>query len=69
MVHSEIDGVHDGLVSSMARDVDAGRPPELDAIAGAVLRAGERHGLACPTVRRLAAQVAARAGLAGWDRS
>jgi 2-dehydropantoate 2-reductase len=44
---------HPELLSSMARDVAAGRPPELDAIGGAVLRAGARHGIETPTVRRL----------------
>jgi 2-dehydropantoate 2-reductase len=51
------------LRSSMSRDIEAGRDSELDAIAGAVLRAGERHGLTCPTVARLSAQIAARAGV------
>ncbi|HWE10155.1 MAG TPA: 2-dehydropantoate 2-reductase [Solirubrobacteraceae bacterium] len=51
------------LGSSMQRDVAAGREPELDAIAGAVLRAGERHGLSCPTVQWLADQVATHAGI------
>jgi 2-dehydropantoate 2-reductase len=54
---------HEGLGSSMQRDIAAGHPPELDAIAGSVLRAGARHGLALPTVRRLASEVAARAGI------
>lgn len=49
------------LGSSMQRDIAAGRDPELDAIAGAVLRAGDRHGLRCPTVRWLAERVAVRA--------
>jgi 2-dehydropantoate 2-reductase len=44
---------HPELLSSMARDVAAGRPPELDAIGGAVLRAAERHGVATPTVAQL----------------
>jgi 2-dehydropantoate 2-reductase len=44
----------------MQRDVRAGRAPELDAIAGAVLRAGARHELRCPTVQWLAEQVALR---------
>ena len=47
----------------MQRDIAAGREPELDAIAGAVLRAGARHGIPCPTVERLAEMVAARAGI------
>jgi 2-dehydropantoate 2-reductase len=51
---------HSELGSSMQRDLAAGREPELDAIAGAVLRAGARHGLTCPTVERLSLLVAAR---------
>jgi 2-dehydropantoate 2-reductase len=61
---AELDGAHAELGSSMQRDIAAGRETELDAIAGAVLRAGARHGLACPTVQWLADQVAARAGVA-----
>lgn len=51
---------HPGLGSSMRRDVAAGREPELDAIAGAVLRHGAAHGLACPTVERLAGRIRER---------
>ncbi len=47
----------------MQRDIAAGREPELDAIAGAVLRAGARHGLRCPTIGWLAGRVAQRAGI------
>jgi 2-dehydropantoate 2-reductase len=47
----------------MQRDIAAGRPPELDAIAGAVLRAGARHGIRTPTIERLVAEVAERAGV------
>lgn len=60
---AELDGAHAQLGSSMRRDVASGRAPELDAIAGAVLRAGARHGVACPTIERLAGLVAARAGM------
>jgi 2-dehydropantoate 2-reductase len=60
---AELDDAHAGLGSSMQRDIAAGREPELDAIAGAVLRAGARHGIACPTVERLAVTVAERAGM------
>jgi len=60
---AELEAAHAELRSSMQRDIAAGRPPELDAIAGAVLRAGARHGLRCPTIEELAARVAARAGL------
>jgi 2-dehydropantoate 2-reductase len=60
---TELSLAHDTLGSSMQRDIAAGRPPELDAIPGAVLRAGARHGLACPTIERLVAMIAARAGV------
>jgi 2-dehydropantoate 2-reductase len=60
----ELEAAHEGLGSSMQRDIAAGRTPELDAIQGSVMRAGARHGLHCPTVARLSAQIAARAGIA-----
>ena len=40
------------LTTSAARDVAAGRPSELDAIAGAVVRAGERLGVPVPGADR-----------------
>jgi 2-dehydropantoate 2-reductase len=64
---AELEQAHDELGSSMQRDIAAGREPELDAIAGAVLRAGDRHGLRCPTVTWLANRVANRAGLAAYN--
>lgn len=60
----ELEEAHAELGSSMQRDIAAGREPELDAIPGAVIRAGERHGVPTPTVSRLALQVASRAGVA-----
>ena len=60
---AELSLAHETLGSSMQRDIAAGRPPELDAIPGAVLRAGARHGLRCPTIERLVALIAARAGV------
>ncbi|MGY4644691.1 ketopantoate reductase family protein [Cellulomonas sp. URHB0016] len=42
-----------GARSSMQRDAEAGRPLELDAIGGAVLRAADRHGVPAPATRRL----------------
>jgi 2-dehydropantoate 2-reductase len=56
---AELDDAHPGLGSSMQRDLQAGREPELDAIAGAVLRAAERHGLSCPTIASLYQQIEA----------
>lgn len=49
-----IDSMPSGLTPSAARDVAAGRRSELDAIVGAVLRAGERLDVPCPVLRRLA---------------
>jgi len=60
---AELDRAHDTLGSSMQRDIAAGRTPELDAIPGAVLRAGARHGIRCPTIERLVAMIAPRAGM------
>lgn len=48
---------HD-LTTSAARDVEAGRPSEIDAIAGAVVRAGERLGVPCPVLTELVGEAA-----------
>jgi 2-dehydropantoate 2-reductase len=56
----ELTAAHATLGSSMQRDIAAGRPPELDAIPGAVLRAAARHNIACPVVSRLVAVIAQR---------
>jgi 2-dehydropantoate 2-reductase len=42
-----------GARSSMQRDAEAGRPLELDAVGGALLRAAERHGVSVPVTARL----------------
>src|SRR5271165_5598378 len=60
---AELERAHDTLGSSMQRDIAAGRAPELDAIPGAVLRAGARHDLRSPTIERLVAMIAERAGI------
>jgi 2-dehydropantoate 2-reductase len=44
-------GLPEGLRSSMQKDAAAGRPPELDAIAGPILRGGEEHGIDLPATR------------------
>lgn len=43
--------------SSMQKDVEQGKPPELDAIAGPILRGGQKHGINTPATRELVAQV------------
>jgi 2-dehydropantoate 2-reductase len=56
------------LRSSMARDIAAGRDSELDAIAGAVLRAARRHGIRVPTIEALVAEVRERTSVAPQRR-
>ncbi|MGC2373043.1 MAG: ketopantoate reductase C-terminal domain-containing protein, partial [Solirubrobacteraceae bacterium] len=56
----ELAAAHDTLGSSMQRDIAAGRPPELDAIPGSVLRAAARHDIQCPTIERLVAMIRVR---------
>ncbi|MFJ9737188.1 ketopantoate reductase family protein [Streptomyces sp. NPDC101166] len=55
---SFFDRVPGEMRSSMQRDAEAGRPLELDAIGGAVLRAGVAQGIAMPATTRLVAEVA-----------
>ncbi|MBD0669330.1 ketopantoate reductase family protein [Streptomyces sp. CBMA156] len=50
---ADFDRIPGTMKSSMQRDVEAGRPTELDAIGGAVLRAADAHGVAAPTIARL----------------
>jgi 2-dehydropantoate 2-reductase len=49
-----------GMRSSMQKDVERGNPPELDAIAGPILRGGARHHLAVPATGKLVAGVEQR---------
>jgi len=58
-----------GMRSSMQKDVDQGNPPELDAIAGPILRAGSRHGIEVRTTRALVNAVEARSVGASPRRS
>lgn len=46
--------------SSMQKDVAQGNPPELDAIAGPILRGATRHGIDVPATRALVAGVEER---------
>ncbi|MFF7529465.1 ketopantoate reductase family protein [Streptomyces bobili] len=43
--------------SSMQRDAEAGRPLELDAIGGALLRAADRHGVPVPVATHLVGEL------------
>jgi 2-dehydropantoate 2-reductase len=52
-----------GMRSSMQKDVDRHNPPELDAIAGPILRGAKKHGIEIPATKKLMAMVEQRAGL------
>lgn len=65
-VFTELAQVHDDLTTSMFRDIESGREPELDAIPGAILRAAARHDINCPTISLLTKQIARQsAGFTG----
>ena len=50
--------------SSMQKDVEQGKTPELDAIAGPILRGASHHGINVPATKKLVAAVERKAGLA-----
>jgi 2-dehydropantoate 2-reductase len=50
---ARLESVPPGLRSSMQKDREAGKPTEIDAIGGSVLRAAARHGLDAPTTQAL----------------
>ncbi len=58
-----VDGLPYGMKSSMQRDAEAGRPTELDALGGAVLRAAGRHEIKVPCLAALVDDL--KAGLGG----
>jgi 2-dehydropantoate 2-reductase len=55
-----LDSVPDSMESSMQRDQAAGRPMELDALGGALIRRAAKAGIAVPVTRRLVAELQAR---------
>ena len=57
-----IERVPDAMRSSMQKDAAAGRPIELDAIGGTILRAAERAGTEAPVTARLVAELRSRHG-------
>ncbi|MDP3795155.1 MAG: ketopantoate reductase family protein [bacterium] len=52
-VIAELAALPGALVTSMYHDRRRGQELELDAIAGAVVRAGRRHGIPCPEIEEL----------------
>lgn len=57
-----MDSVPESMESSMQRDQAAGRPLELDALGGALLRRAARAGIAVPVTRRLVDEFQSRIG-------
>ena len=53
-----VDGLPEGMKSSMLHDLDAGRPLELEWLTGAVCRLGDRHGIETPASDRVYAALA-----------
>ncbi len=56
------DGFPPTTRTSMQRDAEAGRPLELDAIGGALLRAAHRHGVRVPVADRVVRELQQEAG-------
>ena len=59
-LHALAAAAPDTMRSSMQKDVAAGRRPELDAIAGPILRGGDRHGIGVAGTRELVDLIDAR---------
>ena len=55
-----VDAAHETMESSMQRDQAAGRPLELDALGGALLRTAARARIDTPVTRRLVEEIEAR---------
>ncbi len=55
-----VDAVPESFETSMQRDQAAGRPTEVDALGGALLRRAGRAGIAVPVTRRLVEEIQAR---------
>ena len=49
-VMAHLDRLEPSQFSSLKRDIDQEKQSELDAIAGAIVRAGMCHGISCPTI-------------------
>src|SRR5215217_2869737 len=54
-----LEGAPEGFRSSMQKDVAAGRPPEVEAIAGPILRGGAEHGIDVSATRALVDRIVA----------
>ncbi len=63
-----IDAVPASMESSMQRDDAAGRPLELDALGGALIRRAEIHEIDVPITRRISGEISERAPRRGPSR-
>jgi len=61
-VLSGVQGMPGSMRSSMQKDVEQRKTPELDAIAGPILRGAQRHGIEVPATKKLVAAVKQRVG-------
>jgi 2-dehydropantoate 2-reductase len=61
-VLSGVSAMPAGMRSSMQKDVEQHRTPELDAIAGPILRGGRKHRIEVPATKKLVSLVEERAG-------
>ena len=61
-VLSGVSAMPASMRSSMQKDVEQHKTPELDAIAGPILRGARRHGIEVPATKKLVAGVEERAG-------
>lgn len=57
-----VKGMPGSMRSSMQKDVEKQNAPELDAIAGPILRGARRHGIEVPATKKLVAAVEQRVG-------
>jgi 2-dehydropantoate 2-reductase len=62
MVLSGVAAMPANMRSSMLKDVEQRKTPELDAIAGPILRGARRHGIEVPATKKLVAAVERRTG-------
>ena len=63
-VLSGVKAMPGSMRSSMQKDVEQHKTPELDAIAGPILRGARRHGIEVPATKKLVVAVERRAGYA-----
>jgi len=57
-----LDSLPESMESSMQRDQAAGRPVELDALSGALIRRATKAGIPVPVTRRLVDELRSRSG-------